>query len=332
MDPVPDPAAEARLLAKQAVATAKSKFGRALDYTRGSLPALDALLAKAYARFCELDEQGRLSDELILHSAKVWGSYLGEVARRTWGGEWALREGGPVLVIGELQLDPVQAALGPMTDPGCEPASVWFSKFSEQLDIRGFDPLISPSLHDSLDDFRAAIPAVRLPHLPRWALLGVLGVGLLVLFTAALIPARQAFGAWQFNRSLNRLVREGEKLSSMDGGDMEAFRLQLERVKAAYSRIEAWPYAYSLRKLKYDQAVRGWDLAVSIWSYSQLSSALAPFSVVNGAGENEAAAALLNLGSAYLGMDPEAAAGLTTQDWLGTILVEARRYFLEGRG
>jgi hypothetical protein len=242
------------------------------------------------------------------------------------------------LVIGELQMDPVKAALGPITDPECEPASTWFSKLSEQLDVRGFDPRASASLQDSLDNFRSAIPTVRLPslpRLPRWALLAALLAGLLLLFAAALKPARQALDAWQFNRALSRLVKEGEKLASMDGSameavDLEAFRLQLERVKAAYGRIEAWPYAYSLRKLKYDQALRGWDLAVSIWSYSQLSSSPFPFGGETAASRSEAATALLDLGSAYLGMNPEAAAGLSAQDWLGTLLGESRRYFFEG--
>jgi len=71
-------------LAEYAVHVAAEKFGKPLDYTENSLENLEALLQQAY----EQNSSHVVSEEAMQKTARVWGSYLGEMVRRTWGGEW----------------------------------------------------------------------------------------------------------------------------------------------------------------------------------------------------------------------------------------------------
>ena len=75
-------------LAEYASATAKEKFRCTLDFSEGSLVQLEALLDQAYKRFSQLEKEGTLRGEIVQKTANVWGSYLGEVIRRKWGGTW----------------------------------------------------------------------------------------------------------------------------------------------------------------------------------------------------------------------------------------------------
>jgi hypothetical protein len=319
-----NPTAEMQSLAEYAVRNAKSKFGQSLDYSRRTLPALDTLLIQAYDRFCVLDNQGRLTDEAIMHTARIWGGYLGEVIRRIWGGQWSLQDGEPVLVIGGLKVEPVKAALGPMTDPDCEPASAWFDRVGEQLDFRELKPLANAGLLDSLTSLRTRLPTIEIPHIPRWVYLGVLVFGLLLLLIAAINPAIKAFQAWQFNSSFGRFVAEGQKLAAMSGPELDvtAFRDQLGRVKSAYARTgDGWPITYALRKIQYAEALRGWDLAMSVWDFGQTTGP-APFS-----GQGEAPGELLKKSCAYTGVGFHTGAELSTQEWFATLIAAAGKQF-----
>jgi hypothetical protein len=319
-----NPTAEMQSLAEYAVRNAKSKFGQSLDYSRRSLPALDALLAQAYDRFCELDNQGQLTDETILHTARIWGGYLGEVVRRIWGGQWSHQDGEPVLVIAGLKVEPVKAALAPMTDPEGEPASAWFDRVGEQLDFRELKPAANASLLDSLTILRTRLPVIEIPHIPRWVYIGALAFALLLVLIAAVNPAINAFQAWQFNASFGRFEAEGQKLSAMTGPDLDvdAFRNQLGRVKKAYARTgDGWPVAYALRKIQYAEALRGWDLALSVWDYGQANGPK-PFS-----GQGEAPGDLLKKSCAYTGVGFHAGAELSTQEWFAGLVSAASNQF-----
>ena len=66
--------------AEEAVAAAR-KFQSSLDYSENSVMELETILA-------------RLAGEMPLNdmseTCKMWGSYLGEVVRRRFGGEWSI--------------------------------------------------------------------------------------------------------------------------------------------------------------------------------------------------------------------------------------------------
>lgn len=69
-----------RSYAEQAVLAAR-EFQAELDYSENSLMELETILARL-ARDMPLDD--------LSESCKMWGSYLGEVVRRRFGGEWGI--------------------------------------------------------------------------------------------------------------------------------------------------------------------------------------------------------------------------------------------------
>jgi hypothetical protein len=66
--------------ADQAVKTANG-FHVPLDYTEKSLLELEGLLGRVAAQ---------APADSLEEACKMWGSYLGEVVRRRFGGEWAI--------------------------------------------------------------------------------------------------------------------------------------------------------------------------------------------------------------------------------------------------
>src|SRR5689334_6120291 len=88
--------------ADAAVTAAKKGFGINLDFSVESLEHIDTMLAHHY----ELIQQSDVSPAMIDRVCYVLGSYVGEVIRRKWGGEWgteskALREisRGPLITL-----------------------------------------------------------------------------------------------------------------------------------------------------------------------------------------------------------------------------------------
>ncbi len=71
--------------AQQAVAMGP-EFNAQLDYGENSLLEVEAILSKLSR---ELPARNPSDDE-VSEVCKVWGSYLGEVVRRRFGGEWSI--------------------------------------------------------------------------------------------------------------------------------------------------------------------------------------------------------------------------------------------------
>lgn len=76
--------------ADYAVQVAKEKFGRELDYSENSLPVIDQLIEQASQQYRGQVSEGKTSENVVNQTANIWGSYLGEVMRRKWGGEWII--------------------------------------------------------------------------------------------------------------------------------------------------------------------------------------------------------------------------------------------------
>ena len=67
--------------AEQAVQKAR-EFNTQLDYSENSLMEVEVILARLALEAPEGDAAGE--------TCKMWGSYLGEVVRRRFGGEWSV--------------------------------------------------------------------------------------------------------------------------------------------------------------------------------------------------------------------------------------------------
>jgi hypothetical protein len=66
--------------AEEAVVAAR-KFQSRLDYSENSLMELETILAHL---------AGEMPLDDMSETCKIWGSYLGEVVRRRFGGEWSI--------------------------------------------------------------------------------------------------------------------------------------------------------------------------------------------------------------------------------------------------
>jgi hypothetical protein len=75
-------AAMAAAYAERAVAIARERNAR-LDYSENSLMEVEAILAG-------LPAGPQTQTEDMAEVCKMWGSYLGEVVRRRFGGEWSV--------------------------------------------------------------------------------------------------------------------------------------------------------------------------------------------------------------------------------------------------
>src|SRR5262245_16825321 len=78
-------AAMASAYAEQAVAAAR-KFDAELDYSENSLIEVEIILSK----LGQHAPHGGPAPEEMGEICKMWGSYLGEVVRRRFGGEWSI--------------------------------------------------------------------------------------------------------------------------------------------------------------------------------------------------------------------------------------------------
>jgi hypothetical protein len=115
--------------AAEAVLAGHDQFGFTLDYSEASVQSLETILANIH-----LSEDKESMEQAV----KTWGSYLGEVVRRSFGGDWELVQppgkaaAVPTLVIGGSQLYPLMKVYRRLTMG--EPENVW--KFYEKIRAR----------------------------------------------------------------------------------------------------------------------------------------------------------------------------------------------------
>ena len=83
--------------AERAVASLQARAGGRLDFSVGSLAAVDEMLVEASAYVADLDEA------VVTGLVQQLGCYVLEVGRRSFGGEYFWHEEGeqPILVVGE---------------------------------------------------------------------------------------------------------------------------------------------------------------------------------------------------------------------------------------
>lgn len=79
-------------MAEACVAHAKEHWSTDLDYSARSLEDVELILARMHEKipqnWMESIFKPKISDEQIAAMSLLYGSYLGEVMRRQWGGTW----------------------------------------------------------------------------------------------------------------------------------------------------------------------------------------------------------------------------------------------------
>jgi len=100
--------AQLQQIAEYSVSIAADKFGQSLDYTENSLDIFEALLQQAYEQYNSQVSGKNISEEAVQKTARVWGSYLGELMRKKWGGEWVIIGTDAKLTISGKNYSPIQ--------------------------------------------------------------------------------------------------------------------------------------------------------------------------------------------------------------------------------
>ena len=93
--------------ADNAVTAAKDKFGVRLDYSENSLLQLELLLQQAHEGYKKVTSSGNSPNIPIENTARIWGSYLGEVIRRKWGGNWLNKNDESIININGFEVSPI---------------------------------------------------------------------------------------------------------------------------------------------------------------------------------------------------------------------------------
>jgi hypothetical protein len=94
-------------MADNAVAAARDKFGISLDFTENSLQQLEMLLQQAHEGYKRASSNVNSQNISIENTVQVWGSYFGEVIRRSLGGDWIVDQKNVFLQLGSRRLDPL---------------------------------------------------------------------------------------------------------------------------------------------------------------------------------------------------------------------------------
>lgn len=122
-------------LADNAVTAARDKFSISLDFTENSLQQLEILLQQAHEGYEQGKSSGNWSNAAIENTVRVWGSYFGEIIRRSLGGDWIVDQKNVFLQIGTRKLDPLgQVRLQIMN--------------GSQSSVKAFYQGLKPGIHD----------------------------------------------------------------------------------------------------------------------------------------------------------------------------------------
>jgi hypothetical protein len=99
--------AQMQQLAGNAVAHARDNYGVSLDYSENSLLHLERLLQSAHGVYDSSSSNDNSHKVFIEKIVQLWGSYLGEVIRRGWGGIWIEDGHETFLQLEPQRLDPL---------------------------------------------------------------------------------------------------------------------------------------------------------------------------------------------------------------------------------
>ena len=103
-----DPNSEILRTSEYIVKAAKQEFNLSLDYSINSFKNLEALIQYVKARFIQLRNEGKLSEQTIQSASVSIGAYLGEVIRRHYGGNWiATNAVMKILIINGQEFSPI---------------------------------------------------------------------------------------------------------------------------------------------------------------------------------------------------------------------------------
>jgi hypothetical protein len=134
-------------LAVNAITVAKDKFNVSLDYSENSLQQLEVLLQQAHEDYKQAASSVNFPSSPIENTVRVWGGYLGEVIRRSLGGEWIIYQKDVFLQLDTQRLDTLGQVRSRIMTGAQYNVQDYFKKLSnkpEEFQPLTADELLSP--------------------------------------------------------------------------------------------------------------------------------------------------------------------------------------------
>jgi hypothetical protein len=116
-----------------AVRTAKLTFDESLDFSSESLEGVERIMNKLHRQANEAPADQRLTEQQISELATLWGIYVGEVIRRSYGGQWSLIDGAPDLTLGGKNASPLAKVRKRIVDGPMDNLKYYFQSIMKQL-------------------------------------------------------------------------------------------------------------------------------------------------------------------------------------------------------
>ena len=120
--------------AQSAVHAGRLTWNESLDFTQDSLEAVERILGKIHNAGRYGSGNAALGEEELAACSKMWGTYIGEVIRRHYGGQWSLCEDFTLaLLIGEAKAYPIAKARKRIVDGASDNVRYYFSSMLKLL-------------------------------------------------------------------------------------------------------------------------------------------------------------------------------------------------------
>ena len=116
-----------------AVRAGKLTYGESLDFGSESLEGVERIMSKLHKQYKEGPPDQKLSEEQITELSKLWGIYVGEVIRRSYGGQWSLIDGVPDVTLGGKPASPLAKVRKRLVDGPMDNLKYYFQSIMKQL-------------------------------------------------------------------------------------------------------------------------------------------------------------------------------------------------------
>lgn len=116
-----------------AVRTGKLTFNESLDFGAESLEGVERIMNTLHKQAKEAPADQKLTEAQIAEQSKLWGIYVGEVIRRSYGGQWSMIDGVPDLELGGKNASPLAKVRKRIVDGPMDNLKYYFQSIMKQL-------------------------------------------------------------------------------------------------------------------------------------------------------------------------------------------------------
>jgi hypothetical protein len=116
-----------------AVRTGKLTFNESLDFSSESLEGVERIMNKLHKQAKDAPPDQQPTEAQVNELATLWGIYVGEVVRRSYGGQWSLIDGAPDLTLGGKNASPIAKVRKRIVDGPMDNLKYYFQSIMKQL-------------------------------------------------------------------------------------------------------------------------------------------------------------------------------------------------------